>query len=330
VVFERAYAASSFTLASLTGFVTGRPPGQVSAKILRKKAEAISDEIPVLFERFEAAGFRTAVINELDEGGSTLWRRGVKTYAGTKHRFDQTAPEAVRLLDGFGADPFLLLVYFEGPHAPYAKRPGAPDFGDDMVDLYDSELAATDERLGMIVERVAAPDLADRVAVVVVSDHGEAFGEHGAYYHGKNMFDETIRIPMIMRVPTASPKRLGQAPVSLIDVGPTLLSLAGLPPLEGAQGHDLSPGIFEGRLDLDRHVFIEAIPPRRGYQAAVVTRQHKLIEEAKARSFALYDLAADPGETRDISGIAPEQFVALRKALATFKSLGKPHDAAKK
>ena len=130
--------------------------------------------------------------------------------------------------------------------------------------------------------------------VVFVSDHGEAFGEHGDYYHGHNMYDESTRVPMLWSVPGLAPRRLGQAPVSLLDLAPTLLNLAGLAPLPGTRGHDLTGALVSGELALDRHVFIEADYPREGYKVAVVTRDRKLIQETRSRTLLLYDLDADP------------------------------------
>jgi hypothetical protein len=112
--------------------------------------------------------------------------------------------------------------------------------------------------------------------------------------------------------------------VSLLAVAPTLLTLAGLPPLPGAIGHDLTGAIVTGAEELDRTVFVEAAYPKVGYQAAVVGRRYKLIHEAKSRTFLVHDLERDPGETRDVAGEVPDVLVELRRALSAHRSYLQP------
>ena len=319
VVFERAYAASTFTTASLAGFATARPSGHAGHAILSRKEDDIPAELPVVVEAFRDAGWKTRVVTDLASRAPAAFR-GTQASRGVHRKPAEVVPAALQVLDEIAADRFFLVVYFAGPHAPYRRAPGAPDFGGAMVDLYDSAVASTDAELAPLLDRLDAPDLRDRVVVALVSDHGEAFGEHGVYYHGRNVHEETVRIPMMFRVPGVAPARRGAAPVSLYDVAPTLLNLAGLPPLAGALGHDLTGAIVTGVEDPDRTVIVEAAYPGIGYQAAVVGRRYKLILESAARTTLLYDLERDPGETRDVGGAAPEELVRLRRALSGYRA----------
>lgn len=320
IVFERAYAPSTFTSASLAAFVTARPPGQVSTKILARDEESLPADVPTVLEAFRAAGWRTAVVTDLAASAPAAFR-GAETARGLHRRPADVVPTALEVLEPIAGGRFVLVVYFAGPHAPYRRRENAPDFGAELVDLYDSALAYTDAQLTRLLDRLDAPDLRDRVVVAMLSDHGEAFGEHGVHYHGRNVHDETTRIPMILRVPGLPARRVGGAPVSLLDVVPTILNLAGLPPLPGARGHDLTGALVSGTLDPDRRVVVEADYPGAGYQAAVVDARFKLIHEAASRTFLLHDLVADPGETRDVASSHPDALTALRRALAAERSL---------
>ena len=323
VVFERAYAASTFTTASLAGFATARPPGHSGREILTRKSDDIPASLPAVVEAFRDAGWKTRVVTDLATRAPAAFR-GTQVSKGFHRRATEVVPHAVQMLDELAGDRFFLVVYFAGPHAPYRRSPDAPDFGAALPDLYDSAVASTDAELTALLDRLDAPDLAGRVVVTLVSDHGEAFGEHGVYYHGRNVHEETVRIPMMFRIPGVAPGRRGAAPVSLIDVAPTLLNLAGLRQLSGSIGHDLTGAIVTGAEELDRTVFVEADYPRIGYQAAVVGRRYKLILEAKSRTQLVYDLERDPGETRDVAGAVPDVVVELRRVLSAQRSYLQP------
>lgn len=322
VIFERAYGASTYTTASLAGFATARPPGHAGRELMSRKSDDIPASLPAVVEAFRDAGWKTRVVTDLASRAPAAFR-GTQVSKGFHRRPTEVVPHAVEMLDDLADDRFFLVVYFAGPHAPYRRSPGAPDFGNALPDLYDSAVASTDAELTALLDRLDAPDLRSRVVVTLVSDHGEAFGEHGVYYHGRNVHEETVRIPMLFRVPGVAPGRRA-GPVSLIDVAPTLLNLAGLPQLPGSIGHDLTGALLGAAEEPDRTVFVEAEYPKIGYQAAVVGRRYKLILEAKSRTLLVYDLERDPGETRDIAGAVPDVVVALRRVLSAQRSYLQP------
>jgi arylsulfatase A-like enzyme len=177
------------------------------------------------------------------------------------------------------------------------------------MDRYDEEIASLDAELGRLFEGLAARGVIDRAWIVITSDHGEAFGEHGTVNHGSSVYNEQIRIPLIV-VPPAGieiPARPGA--VSLLDVPATLAAVAGEPPL-GA-GIDLreppraedpparaeffgNPAQAEPGL-LRRWGALWNTPAR-----AAVWRDRKLVELSGRRE--LYDVTADPAESDDLSG----------------------------
>ena len=123
----------------------------------------------------------------------------------------------------------------EPPPEFAAAHPGQP---------YDGEIAYTDAALGQLFDAMSAAGIFDRTLIVIVADHGEGLGEHGERTHGTFVYDSTIRVPLIVRVPTASaaaaPVVVDQV-VETADIAPTLAALAKLPARPGLDGVDLVP-----------------------------------------------------------------------------------------
>src|SRR6202035_4143392 len=90
---------------------------------------------------------------------------------------------------------FFLWVHFLDPHNQYLRHPGFSKFGNAPRDLYDGEVAFTDFHIARVVDVLDASSLAERTVVVITGDHGEAFGEHGAYFHGREVWEEIVRVP---------------------------------------------------------------------------------------------------------------------------------------
>ncbi len=211
-----------------------------------------------------------------------------------------------------------------------------------LVDLYDDEIAFFDSQLGRLLAGARAAGLLDDSVVVFAADHGEEFLEHGDVKHCHNLFDTTIRTPLLLRVPGAHPRVVAE-PVSNLDIVPTVLELltaggSGRRPGAGGDLHssgarddarlsraDGPPGAasaFEGR-SLRPAVLGRPLPPgyqwaAQGAQRSVADGRLKLVQDLGTGRFALYDLAADPGETRDVLALRRRDFQRLRGALAAW------------
>ena len=212
----------------------------------------------------------------------------------------------------------------ERPTAPLSKRAAkflalSESERQNVVDLYDGEIRYADRFLiADLVKRLKALDLYDDTLIVVVSDHGEAFYEHGMWLHCIHLYEELLHVPFLMRLPGGGEARRVTTPVSLVDVAPTILAAAGLPPdplseAGGiAQGRDLSRLVRGGKLS-DRPCFAEARPAREDRAIAVpkvsiVAGRHKLIfnrlediegvrsDFLPTEAVELFDLAEDPDE----------------------------------
>lgn len=181
-----------------------------------------------------------------------------------------------------------------------------PDEAATLSDLYDGEVAYTDHELGRLLQGLRERGLLERMIVVVLSDHGEEFAEHGAYQHDQ-LHTETLRVPLLVRLPGG---RLGGTRVrgttSLLDVMPTLLDLLGLQGPDTMTGRSLVPAMLSGRVAgqpvlAERTMFPEA------YRAALRTPDTSVHFHAEPRTLQAYDLGADPAET---VGLPPEHAAA--------------------
>jgi arylsulfatase A-like enzyme len=146
------------------------------------------------------------------------------------------------------------------------------------------------------VDRLDHLGLTDRVVIAFVSDHGEEFFEHGRFGHNRTLFEEVVHVPLILRWPAGLPAgRCVDDLVSLADVAPTVLELAGLPRTAPLWGRSLLPAIHAElaprTAPLDLRLFREANPLR-----AVRCDDYKLVRDGAEAPLVLYDLARDPGE----------------------------------
>jgi len=176
--------------------------------------------------------------------------------------------------------------------------------------LYDATVSETDAALEPLLARLRESGLLESTIVVVVADHGEAFREHGTLFHANGLHNEVLHVPLLMRVPGLAPATI-DAPVSLIDLAPTLLELTGAAPLDAVQGVSLVP-LLRGGEPSDRVLLSQDCPPigksANGTRveithSALIGSRFKLIrivgEDESTDS--LYDLVADPGETHDLA-----------------------------
>jgi arylsulfatase A-like enzyme len=237
----------------------------------------------------------------------SLLRQGFQRFNETPREEELRAPEvtarALAELDAFRADaPFFLFVHYMDPHAPYAIHE-AHDFGNRPRDAYDSEIAFTDLHVGQLLDEIEHRGLLDRTIIVVFGDHGEGFGEHNSREHGANLHDHQVRVPLIVRVP-GLPAREIREWVGLPDLAPTLFTLTACPPVHRRLGRDLTPLIlgrgegWPGWAYAERAARADKLP--RSWERAVWHADLKLIWKPHHGTVAVYDLAADPGELRNL------------------------------
>ncbi len=194
----------------------------------------------------------------------------------------------------------------------------------EMAELYDSEIRELDVQVGRLLRFLDDDPRYRDALVIVTSDHGEEFGEHGGLYHGARFYEESIRVPLIVRDP-ARPYSIGRrvpSVVSLVDLAPTILGSVGISDSDSDySGKSLLP-YFGRRGGLPRDTaIIERLGC--GYDAAASVRkgQWKMILRITRPNIELYDLRADPGEKHDLAGSKrPAVRAAYRDLYATFET----------
>jgi choline-sulfatase len=228
----------------------------------------------------------------------------------------QTLAAAMKWLDTLDtAKPFFLFVHFYEPHKPYEPPPRYASYAP-----YDGEIAYADELVGHLLDRLKSGGVYQRATIVLLADHGEGLGDHGEQEHGLFLYQETTRVPLIVKLPGRHPARRVAAPVQQIDVAPTLLDFAGAPPPH-VRGRSLRP-LLEGTGSLpEAPIYSEALYSRYHFgwselYALTDSRYHFI----HAPRDELYDLQRDPGESRSIADVRPQVRQAMRGALESLIS----------
>jgi arylsulfatase A-like enzyme len=198
-----------------------------------------------------------------------------------------------------------------------------------LVDLYDAGIRQLDAEIGRLFRYLDEAGLAEEALLVVVSDHGEEFAEHGGTDHMRTQYQEVVRICFLLRGPGVPAGIRYETPISLVDLTPTILSFAGIARTTPTEGLDLSVLWTGGdRSEFDsRLIFhdagwgasshnIESLLPYAPRSHSVRRGQYKLYYSNRAEpNHVLFDLEADPGETRDVTAEHPELAAELRRVL---------------
>ncbi len=341
--FLNAYAHSSYTPPSQTSLLTSVHP---SVHGVWFHNMAASNDVPMLAELFQQAGYDTGAMTELPP---THYERGFDTYEQLlKLRTESAGHENLRQieawLDGRGDRPYFLFLHVFAVHLPYAPRPkylrmfesdydgplgdtvtlrelkpiqdgtvqATPEDWDHLRALYDAEIAGVDEFLGELFERFRADGSFASTIFAVVSDHGEQFGEHGTQGHSGPLWEYILRTPLILSGPGIPAASALQAPARNIDVAPTLLRLAGLEPPPHYEGADLAP-IWRGDEQGERIVIAEKRCCR-----ALVAANWKYAVVLETGEETLFDLDTDPGEQTNLIESRPEMATQMRELAAQW------------
>jgi arylsulfatase A-like enzyme len=274
ILYTRAYATSSWTLPSHASLFTGRFAASHGARLDAEGPLALTDAIdaPESWSRYRArglapgevtlaatlrdAGFATGGVVGgpwlervfgLDAGFESWDDSGITTVQGARAGY--VTDRALAWLEQVADRRFFLFLNYFDPHAPYqppreffpealrAARPGHELSDDEKRALYDGEIRYMDRELGRLLDALRERGVYDDTWIVVTADHGELLGEYARWGHSRTLFEEEIRIPLIVKPPrgTATPSRRSE-PVQLTDVMPMLLAGLGLPVPEPVQG----------------------------------------------------------------------------------------------
>ena len=312
VRFEQAISPVPSTLPAHATILTGLFP---QAHGVRDNGTyVLPGDLLTLGEALSAEGYDTAafvssfVVDSrfgLDRGFETYFdfddSPGERRSSRVERVGGETAARALEWLSQPRERPFFAWIHLYDPHAPFeAPEPYRSRFADRP---YDGEVAYTDAVVGEILDRLESLGASDSTLVVVVGDHGESLGEHGETYHSWFIYDATLKVPFLARLPGIIPEDLViEEQVRLADVAPTALELLGVSRdrWQGMQGTSLAPWLTEGARE-HLPAYAESLVPQLQFGwsglKAIRERGFKYIEAPRPE---LYDLAADPGETRNL------------------------------
>lgn len=330
VLFERAYCHMSLTLPSHVSIFTGQRPDQSGVR--DNVGYKLGVELATLPELLRGRGWTTGgAVSSYVLRRATGIATGFDFYddeivvqsgvelGGLQRPGDVTLERALSWLDGRAGEaarrpPFLFFHIYE-PHSPYT--PGEP-FASRYADAYDAEVAEADAVIGRLLDALEQRDLYDRALVVLLSDHGEGLMDHGELEHEVLVYREMLQVPLLVKLPGRS--RAGETvaePAQLVDVLPTLLDLLGIERPAGLAGDNL----LELAGAPPRQILSESVYPRLHFGwsdlASVIEDRHHLI--AGAGAVELYDLVADPGETRDLAADETAVTSRLRRAIGDWE-----------
>jgi arylsulfatase A-like enzyme len=207
--------------------------------------------------------------------------------------------------------PLFLWVHFFEPHEPYVAHPEHP-FGDADIDRYDSEIAAADDGIGSIVREVRASR--PGAVVIATADHGEEFGEHGGRYHGTTVYEEQVRVPLVVAGPGVKPGDV-KSVAQTIDLLPTTLSAIGIPRPARLRGRDLGPALAGKGTSEPGLAFAET-----DEYTLLARGDERLVCERRVAACALYDRATDPGEKHDVAGERAPDVRSMKHAMVAIAS----------
>jgi arylsulfatase A-like enzyme len=322
VSFAFANAPSAGTMASVPAILTSRffHSGIALGPERKGKPPKLEPKNVLISELLKKVGYTTGAILTHEYFADWGMEQGFDTYDNTlggskpepyRVSADRLTDRALAWIGEHGAKRWFLWAHYIDPHGRYVAHPEGPSWGSTEEDLYDGELRFADHHIGRLLDELERLPGADRTVVIVTSDHGDAFNEHGFINHGQALYVELLHVPLIVFVPNIAP-RVVDGPVSPLDIFPTIADLAGADTsgLDLA-GESLIPQLFYDRDARDRVVFAETNFPRP--IRAVVTATHKLIYKLKENAYELYDLELDPREQTNLwPGGQPAAFDKLR------------------
>ncbi len=372
LLFENAFAQAPWTRSSVATLLTSRLYSFYGAG----KTTGLAPELTTLAECLRSAGFATAgfIANAHVHGSSLNFEQGFSRFEamekGRKRGLTRAGPVQAAALQWIAAQrdrPFFAYVHTIDPHAPYDPPPEtAGAFGPDyqgpitpaltaartlvrrspmppadlqhVVDLYDEEVLSNDRALGDFMDQLHELGVWDDTIVVFLSDHGEEFYDHGSFGHGMWLWNELLRVPLVVKPDRrpgagAAAQRFSER-VRVLDLMPTLLARLGVPaPAEGLMGVDLRAAFEGGELPE-----LPVLAEEEYDKSCLIAGPLKYIvfgPRSLTPGRHLFDLRSDPRELADLAAERPElasrMDAQLRALLAEYEARGFTHvrDAAK-
>ncbi len=365
VFFKRNYAQSSWTSPSVASLLTSLMPAQNG--VVARSGLHLSHENLTIMEQVQEAGYLTAGFstNSLVSGPLNFGQgmdfikvvgRDTKDWWKSAKRLNRSA---MKWIEKNRDLPFVLYMHYMDPHYPYLPPPrhfvevieekglikGAKAlylpfkiYDRDIYmrhagiykSLYQAEVSYWDEAFDRFMDRLEALDSERPCIVIVVSDHGEEFLDHGNRGHGTSLYEELVHVPLVIFMPgNEEPVKVGEITQNM-DIGPTILDLLGIKAAEKFMGRSLLPLMGQDKKDPSRVAYSE-MPPRRSkrfssgvmgvYMRACISRDSKVIEKIPARGspeIEHYRLDRDPREANPLKFDGHARAGKMTKMLQEF------------
>jgi len=351
VLFRDAVVNCGWTLPQHMTMLTGLHPIRHRLIYIKRRCR-LAARFPTLAEIFRAHGYVTLGFgnrNAYGGGWQYGFHRGMQSYTTVfpfNNMMEQAAPFVASSLRLVGPNPFFLYVHTNDTHEPFAaSEPYGSRWGGEYHNKYEGEVSYVDYYFGVILDSLEELGAAERTLVVVTSDHGTEFREHGFLEKKLNLYEEISQVPLIMTLPGVLPAgKEVKGLAETADIAPTILDLCGLPIPEQMDGHSLLPRMM-GRTDKapeyvfahtlheviyryeqfsvrsDRYKFIRTVPfaarPERlaGNMGERFARLAAVAEEKRGAWRELYDLRHDPAEKQNLVAKQRDLARALERRL---------------
>jgi arylsulfatase A-like enzyme len=373
VRFQRAYSTAPWTMPSVASMLTGLYPGACRPA---DTWDLLAEELTTLPEVFRAQGYATAgIISHFLIGPRFNYDQGFDTFIDDEANADNMhghvssealSRQASEVLNDLSskAKPFFLFVHYFDPHYDYQRH---PEYGyasesagrldgkqtiehlrelSDMTSeesrflksLYDEEIRYTDQGIGMLLDELRRLELYDHTIVAITADHGEEFLDHGWLGHTRTLYEELIRVPLIIRAPGIErPAREVESPVSLVSLASSLLDLAGVNPAGiGSHGASFAPmmradGPRPSTIIFSEASFDSSMPADLGKKTnkkSIIWERYKLVRDESSGELELYDLKKDPEERTDLSETSESLLQSLLPMLDERILASRPSESA--
>jgi arylsulfatase A-like enzyme/Flp pilus assembly protein TadD len=337
--FERAFAVVPVTLPSHTSILTGTYP--MLSGMHDFSGNKLNPQQPTLATVLKEAGYATgAVVASAVLDSRFGLNQGFDFYYDhfDFNRLDEANLDEMERPGNLVADvtldwlaknsqkKFFLWMHLYDPHFPY--HPPEPFNREYSSHPYDGEIAFADEQVGRLIKFLREKKLYDRTIIVLCGDHGESLGEHGEKTHGFFIYNATMHVPLIVRLPAPTKTIVITDSASLVDVMPTVLNAMGIDIPAETQGHSLMGeirGERGGRDAADRVLYGETFLPRIHFNWSELRGsenvKYHFIDAPKPE---LYDLAQDPGELHNLfiekSAVAAEMRAKLASLIQQYSA----------
>ena len=351
-LFENVRSTAPWTLPAHGSLVTGLYPRRHGAL---HEERALDDDVRTLAEELSAAGLSTAAfVNAHFVGSRYGFDRGFESFVElegkARYKPSEVIGDAMAWLSAHASEPFFLFVHDYQVHSAYsssrrfermfahpyegtasgetamlrAVREGTRVLSESdlehVIDLYVAGIRQMDADLARLLGHLEKLGRGGDTLVVVTSDHGEEFLEHGDVLHGRTQYDEVLRVPLVLRGPGVPAALRVSEPASLVDVMPTILALLDVESDVEFDGLDLTlrwNGGARGRVIFSEADHNNAEP---SVLHAAVLGRYKLIHDRLAQRGELFDLVSDPNEQDDIADEQPDLLRRLTEELERFRT----------